>query len=61
MAEQHYQNKKIETWSELNILAVDGVVWRTTDTPENNQTFKAQNNVIVKISSPKSVWFTIWK
>lgn len=44
MAEQSYQNNTFETWAGLNLLAVDGVVWRTTDTPENHQTFKAQSN-----------------
>lgn len=44
MAEQSYQNNKFETWAGLNLLAVDGVVWRTTDTPENHATFKAQSN-----------------
>ena len=44
MAEKSYQSNKFETWAGLNILAVDGVVWRTTDTPENHKTFKAQSN-----------------
>lgn len=44
MAEKSYQSNKFETWGGLNILAVDGVVWRTTDTPENHETFKAQSN-----------------
>lgn len=42
--ERHYQSDKFETWAGLNLLAVDGVVWRTTDTPENHKTFKAQSN-----------------
>jgi len=44
MATQSYQANKFETWAGLNLLAVDGVVWRTADTPENHDTFKAQNN-----------------
>ncbi|MBB1407513.1 IS4 family transposase [Pseudoalteromonas sp. SG44-5] len=44
MAKQSYQSDKFETWAGLNLLAVDGVVWRTTDTPENHETFKAQSN-----------------
>ncbi|MCU8382719.1 IS4 family transposase, partial [Vibrio vulnificus] len=28
----------------LNLLSVDGVVWRTADTPENHQEFRAQRN-----------------
>jgi hypothetical protein len=44
MAKQSYRRDKFETWSGLNILALDGVVWRTSDTPENHKTFKAQSN-----------------
>jgi len=44
MAEQSYHPDKFETWAGLNLLAVDGVVWRTADTPENHETFKAQSN-----------------
>jgi len=44
MAEQSYDSDKFETWAGLNLLAVDGVVWRTADTPENHDTFKAQSN-----------------
>ncbi len=44
MAEQSYTSNKFESWCGLNLLAVDGVVWRTTDTPENHETFKAQSN-----------------
>ena len=44
MAKQYYRSDKFETWAGLNLLAVDGVVWRTTDTPENHKTFKAQSN-----------------
>ncbi|EGQ9303761.1 IS4 family transposase, partial [Vibrio vulnificus] len=44
MAAQSYQSSKFETWCGLNLLSVDGVVWRTADTPENHQEFKAQRN-----------------
>ncbi len=39
MAAQWYQSQQFETWSGLNLLAVDGVVWRTTDTPENREKY----------------------
>lgn len=44
MAKQSYRPDKFDTWAGLNLLAVDGVVWRTTDTPESHETFKAQSN-----------------
>ena len=44
-----------EAWTGLNLLAVDGVVWRTTDTPENHETFKAQSNGHSENIFPK-VW-----
>ena len=53
MAEQSYQSDKFETWAGLNLLAVDGVVWRTTDTPENHETFKAQSNGHSENTFPK--------
>ena len=31
-------------WNGLSLLAVDGVVWRTPDTPENNQQFSKSTN-----------------
>jgi hypothetical protein len=44
MAKQSYQQNQFETWGGLNLFAVDGVVWRTTDSVENHNTFKAQSN-----------------
>ncbi|WP_032468886.1 IS4 family transposase, partial [Vibrio mimicus] len=32
------------TWAGLKLLAVDGVVWRTPDSDENRDTFKAPSN-----------------
>ena len=32
------------TWSDLKLLAVDGVVWRTPDNDENREAFKAPSN-----------------
>lgn len=53
MAAHSYQTSNFETWCGLNLLAVDGVVWRTTDTPENHQEFKAQCNNGVENIYPK--------
>lgn len=43
---QKLWNKEAQhpTWSGLNLLAVDGVVWRTPDSDENRETFKAPSN-----------------
>ncbi|HFQ5052333.1 transposase domain-containing protein [Vibrio vulnificus] len=53
MAAQSYQSSKFETWCGLNLLSVDGVVWRTADTPENHQEFKAQRNLSSENIYPK--------
>ena len=39
MADHWYQQNEFERWNGLNILGVDGVVWRTTDSPENREQF----------------------
>lgn len=39
MAAQWYLSQPFETCNGLNLLAVDGVVWRTTDTPENREKY----------------------
>ena len=44
MAKQSFQKNQFETWGGLNLFAVDGVVWRTPDTPENHTIFSAQSN-----------------
>ena len=44
MAQHGYQNNNFETWAGLNLLAVDGVVWRTADTKENHEKFETQSN-----------------
>ncbi|WP_281561751.1 IS4 family transposase [Thalassomonas sp. RHCl1] len=44
LAKHGYQSNKFETWAGLNLLAVDGVVWRTADTAENHQVFETQSN-----------------
>lgn len=39
MAKHWYHKAKFESWHGLNLLAVDGVVWRTSDTPENREKY----------------------
>lgn len=43
-AEHMYNREEFETWSGLNLLAVDGVVWRTADSPENREAFSSGSN-----------------
>lgn len=43
-AETMYQQGNFETWCGLNLLAVDGVVWRTADSPKNRETFSSGSN-----------------
>lgn len=44
MAKHGYESNKFETWGGLNLLAVDGVVWRVADTAENHRVFGTQSN-----------------
>lgn len=44
MAKHSYESNQFETWAGLNLLAVDGVVWRTADTQENHEVFETQSN-----------------
>ena len=39
-----HQQTEHPTWSGLKLLGVDGVVWRTPDTPENRERYKAPSN-----------------
>lgn len=39
MARHWYQHNEFERWNGLNLLGVDGVVWRTSDSPENRDAF----------------------
>lgn len=39
-----HQQAEHPTWSGLKLLGVDGVVWRTPDTPENRERYKAPSN-----------------
>lgn len=43
---QSFWNKQAEHphWNGLNLLAIDGVVWRTEDTPENNKVYSKPTN-----------------
>lgn len=43
-AEAMYHQEEFETWSGLNLLAVDGVVWRAADSPENREAFSSGSN-----------------
>ncbi len=43
-AEAMYHKEEFETWCGLNLLAVDGVVWRTPDSPENREAFSSSSN-----------------
>jgi hypothetical protein len=44
MAKHYYERANFETWAGLNLLAVDGVVWRTQDTPDNREEFQSGSN-----------------
>jgi len=43
-AQSMYKQQSFETWNGLNLLAVDGVVWRTADTPDNRKAFSSGSN-----------------
>ena len=43
MAKNSYESTQFETWAGLNLLAVDGVVWRTADIPENPIAIETQS------------------
>jgi hypothetical protein len=44
LAQHSFKQSQFETWSGLNLFAVDDVVWRTHDSPENHQYFGSQGN-----------------
>lgn len=44
MAQQSYQCANFEKWCGLNLLAVDGAVWRTSDSEENRNQFGSSSN-----------------
>ena len=44
LAHHWYQAHEHEYWCGLNLLAVDGVVWRASDTPENREAFGSASN-----------------
>lgn len=44
LAHHWYQAHEHECWCGLNLLAVDGVVWRASDTPENREAFSSGSN-----------------
>lgn len=44
MANHWYKHNEHETWCGLNLLAVDGVVWRTQDSDENRAKYDSPSN-----------------
>jgi len=52
-AEFMYKQQAFETWCGLNLLAVDGVVWRTADSPENREAFSSGSNQYGETSFPQ--------
>ena len=38
-ADNMYHTEEFDTWAGVNLLAVDGVVWRTADSDENRGAF----------------------
>lgn len=53
MAKKGYESNQFETWAGLNLLAVDGVVWRTADTQENHEIFETQSNHLRENTYPQ--------
>ncbi len=43
-ADNMYHTEEFDTWAGLNLLAVDGVVWRTADSDENREAFSSASN-----------------
>ena len=50
---QWHQQSAHPVWCGLNLYGVDGVVWRTPDTAENNQAFERTSNHHSKASYPQ--------
>lgn len=44
LAAHHFNKQKFEVWRGLNLLAVDGVVFRTHDNAENRESFGSDSN-----------------
>lgn len=42
---EHWCSKDESDWKGLSLFGIDGVVWRTHDTPENREMFRQQVNV----------------
>ncbi|WP_231643094.1 IS4 family transposase [Ralstonia syzygii] len=47
-------------WQGLSLYALDGVVWRTADTPENRQRYGAQRNQVERQSALPLVRMACW-
>ncbi|MDO7085164.1 IS4 family transposase [Pseudocolwellia sp. AS88] len=43
-AQSMYKQQSFETWNGLNLLVVDGVVWRTAAPPDNRKAFSSGSN-----------------
>ncbi len=53
MAQHFFHQTQFETWCGLNLLAVDGVVWRTSDSEENREQFGSPSNQHGQTSFPQ--------
>jgi len=53
LAQQWHDSNQHERWCGLNLLAVDGVVWRAQDTSENRESFGSGGNQHGKTSFPQ--------
>ncbi|WP_272898548.1 transposase [Shigella dysenteriae] len=47
-------------WCGLTLLAIDGVFWRTPDTPENDAAFPARHMPGTRRSTRRSKWSARW-
>lgn len=53
MAMHWYHHHQFETWNGLNLLGVDGVVWRTEDTEDNRNQFGSASTQFGDTSYPQ--------
>ena len=44
MSSQWVKDANLPQWNSLSLLSVDGVVWRTPDSPDNNEAFSRAPN-----------------
>ena len=55
-----HQQCQHPTWASLQLLAVDGVVWRTPDTPDNAGAFAKSKTVQGRRNIPRSACCVRW-